>query len=267
MRPDMAPDQRGMDSVRANETKRKLAAGGTVIGVFQGFAAPAMAELFGYCGFDYLVIDAEHGPLDPKDVEDMARAADVAGITPIVRVPQNIPQILLRYLDVGPQGVLIPWCQSAAEAQAAVQSTKYHPEGRRGLAGVRAARYGVGMPLTEYTRVANAETLVVVQIETTTAVEALPEMLQVPGVDVFFIGPNDLSQSLGYPARPDEPAVQQVIERTLDQIQEAGKVAGIMVRDAAGLRRYRDRGVRFISVSSTSIVAPAARAFLAAGRE
>jgi 4-hydroxy-2-oxoheptanedioate aldolase len=253
--------------VRPNEAKRKLAAGGTAIGVFQAFAAPAMTELLGYCGFDFVVIDAEHGPLDPKDVEDMTRAAEVTGTTPIVRVPQNIPQVLLRYLDVGPQGVLIPWCQSAAEAHAAVQATKYHPEGRRGLAGVKAAQYGIGMALAEYTRVANAETLVVVQIETAAAVEALPEILQVPGVDAFFIGPNDLSQSLGYPARPEEPAVQEVIDRALDTIIGAGKTAGIMVRDAAGLRRYRDRGARLITVSANSIMAPAARAFLAAGRE
>src|SRR5579871_1600172 len=149
LRVSMGHDWRRAGSVRANEAKRKLAAGGTVIGVFQAVAAPALTELFGYCGFDYVVIDAEHGPLEPKDVEDMVRAAELVGTTPIVRVPQNIPQVLLRYLDVGPQGVLIPWCQSAAEAQAAVQATKYHPEGRRGLAGVRAARYGVGMPLTE----------------------------------------------------------------------------------------------------------------------
>jgi 2-keto-3-deoxy-L-rhamnonate aldolase RhmA len=123
------------------------------------------------------------------------------------------------------------------------------------------------MPLPEYVKVANAETMVVVQIETAAAVEALPEMLQVPGVDVYFIGPNDLSQSLGYPARPEEPAVQEVIEQALSQILAAGKTAGIMVRDAAGMRRYRERGARYITVSAPGLIAPAARAFVAAGRE
>jgi 4-hydroxy-2-oxoheptanedioate aldolase len=250
-----------------NKAKQTLQAGGTVIGPFVPFDAPGLVEILGYCGFDYIVLDAEHGALDPHHIEGLTRAAELAGATPIVRVPANDPRIILRYMDVGPQGLLIPWCQSAAEARAAVEAVKYYPEGRRGLAGVRAARYGVGMALPEYVVRSNAETLVVVQIETAAAVEALPEILAVPGADVFFIGPNDLSQSLGYPARPEEPAVQAVIERALSLIIDAGKVAGIMVRDTAGLRRYRERGVRFLSVGASSILAPAARAFLAAGRE
>jgi len=250
-----------------NRTRQKLAVGTTTIGAFVAMDSPALVEVLGYCGFDFLVLDAEHGALDPHAIENMTRAAELSGATAIVRVPENNPRILLRYLDVGPQGLLIPWCQSAAEARLAVQGTKYYPHGTRGLAGVRAAKYGIATPLPQYVIDANNETLVVVQIETVTAVEALPEILTVPGVDVFFIGPNDLSQSLGYPARPDEPAVQEVIDRALSLILDAGKIAGIMVRDAAGLRRYRERGVTFITISANSLIAPAARAFLAAGRE
>jgi 4-hydroxy-2-oxoheptanedioate aldolase len=248
--------------MRPNQVKRKLAAGGTVHGVFVSQNSPALAELFGYTGFDYILIDAEHGALDPGDVEDMTRGVEAAGVTPIVRVPANDPRIILRYMDVGPQGVMIPWCQSAEEARAAVQATKYHPAGNRGLAGVRAARFGVGMALADYVKTANEETLVIAQIETVAAVKALPEMLQVPGVDVFFIGPNDLAQSLGYPARQDEPAVLEVIESTIATILKAGKTAGFMVRDAAAARRYRERGVQFISIGVSSVIAPAARAFL-----
>lgn len=252
--------------MRENRLKRTLAAGDLSVGIFYPFSAPGLLEVFAYSGFDFVVIDAEHGALEPAVVETLTLTAEAVGITPIVRVPQNIPQTILRYLDVGPQGVLIPWCQSAAEAQSAVQSAKYHPDGRRGLAGVRAARYGVGMPLTEYVTVANAEGMVVVQIETAATVAALPEMLEVPGVDVFFIGPNDLSQSMGYPGRPGEPAVQEMIARAIATILAAGRTAGIMVRDAAELVRYRDLGVRCITISTPSLVAPAARAFLAAGR-
>ena len=252
--------------MRENRLKRMLAAGDLAMGIFYPFSAPGMLEVFAYSGFDFVVIDAEHGALEPAAVETLTLASEAVGITPIVRVPQNIPQTILRYLDVGPQGVLIPWCQSAAEAQAAVQSAKYYPDGRRGLAGVRAARYGVGMPLTEYVTVANAEGMVVVQIETAPAVVALPEMLEVPGVDVFFIGPNDLSQSMGYPGRPGEPAVQETIARAIAAILRAGRTAGIMVRDAAELVRYRDMGVHCITISTPGLIAPAARAFLAAGR-
>jgi 4-hydroxy-2-oxoheptanedioate aldolase len=237
--------------VKPNETKRKLAAGGTVLGVFLGFDSPALVEIFGYCGFDYVLIDGEHGPVDPHHIENLVRAAEVSGVTPLARVTQNTPQTLLRFLDVGVQGVMIPWCQSAEEARAAV----------------RAARYGVGMKLTDYIPIANAETMVIVQIETLAAVAALPEMLQVPGVDVFFIGPNDLSQSMGYPGRPEVPAVQDAIERTIAAIVAAGKCAGIMVRDAAAARHYRELGARLISISSTSVIAPATRAFVAAAKE
>jgi 4-hydroxy-2-oxoheptanedioate aldolase len=253
--------------VRPNEVKRKLAAGETVLGVFVGFDCPALVEVFGYSGFDYVLLDGEHGPIDPHHIENMVRAAEASGVTSLARITQNTPQTILRFLDVGTQGVMIPWCQSADEARAAVQSAKYHPEGRRGLAGVRAARYGVGMKLTDYIPQANAETMVIVQIETLTAVQALPEMLKVPGVDVFFIGPNDLSQSLGFPGRPEVPEVQEVIDGAIAQILGAGKTVGIMVRDAASLRHYRDQGVRFIAIGATSVIAPAARAFVAAGKE
>lgn len=249
-----------------NAVKRKLAAGETVHGIFVGFDTPFLLEIFGYCGFDFVVIDCEHGALDPHNAEGLVRAAEIGGATPIVRVPQNIPQILLRYLDVGPQGVLIPWCQSAAEAEAAAQATRYYPDGRRGLAGVRAAKYGVGQALPDYVREANAELMVIVQIETAATLQALPEMLRVPGVDVFFIGPNDLSQSLGYPGRPDEPVVQEAIGRTLDAIHGAGKTSGIMVRNAQEAQRYRERGVRFITISVGSLVAAAARGYLSAAR-
>lgn len=252
--------------MRENRLKRTLAAGELAIGIFYPFNAPGLLEVFAYSGFDFVVLDAEHGALEPAAVETLTLTAEAVGITPIVRVPQNIPQTILRYLDVGPQGVLIPWCQSAAEAQAAVLSAKYHPKGRRGLAGVRAARYGVGMALPDYVTTANAEGMVVVQIETLTAVEALPEMLAVPGVDVFFIGPNDLSQSMGFPGRPSEPIVQETIAGAIASILDAGRVVGIMVRDAAELVRYRDMGVRCITVSTPGLIAPAARAFLAAGR-
>jgi 4-hydroxy-2-oxoheptanedioate aldolase len=249
-----------------NTLKRKLTAGEMALGIFVGFDAPFLLEIFGFTGFDFVVIDCEHGALDPHHVENLVRAAERSGATPIVRVPQNIPQILLRYLDVGPQGALIPWCQSAAEALAAAQATRYYPLGRRGLAGVRAAQYGVVEPLALYTQRANEELHLTVQVETAAAVEALPEMLQVPGVDAFFIGPNDLSQSLGYPGQPEEPAVQQVIDHALELIIGAGKTAGIMVKDAASARRYHERGATMISISVSGLVASASRTFLAAVR-
>jgi len=251
--------------MRQNVVKHKLAAGEPVLGIFLTFDSPDLAEIFGYAGLDFVMIDAEHGAIDPSHAQNLIRAAECAGIAPLARITQNTPATILRFLDVGAQGVMIPWCQSADEARAAVQAAKYHPAGRRGLAGARAAHYGVDTNLADYLPEANAETMVIVQVETVATVEALPELLEVPGIDVYFIGPNDLSQSLGYPAQLHEPAVQTLIDQAVDQILAAGKHAGIYVRNAEEMKRYRDRGVRFLAAGLGGIVVPALRAFVQAG--
>jgi 4-hydroxy-2-oxoheptanedioate aldolase len=253
--------------MRPNAVKRKLAAGETVLGLFLGSDSPDLVEIFGYAGVDFVMIDAEHGSIDPHHAENLVRAAECAGITPLARVTQSTPQTILRFLDAGALGVMIPWCQTAAEARAAVQAVKYYPEGRRGLAGSRAAGFGMRMPLPDYVPLANAETMVIAQIETVATLDALPEMLQVPGIDVFFIGPTDLSQSMGYPGRTHDPVVQEVIERTIAQILAAGKHAGIQSRDAEDLKRNRERGVRFLSAAAYGLFARAVREFVASGRE
>ncbi len=259
--------QDGGDTVKPNAVKRKLAAGETVLGLFLGSDSPDLVEIFGYAGLDFVMIDAEHGTIDPHHAENLVRAAECSGITPLARVTQSTPQTILRFLDAGAQGVMIPWCQSAGEARAAVQAVKYYPTGRRGLAGARAAAFGMQMPLPDYVPLANAETMVITQIETVGTLDALPEMLQVPDIDVFFIGPTDLSRSMGYPGRTHEPAVQEVIERTIAQILAAGKNAGIHTRDAEDLKRNRDRGVQFLSAGAYGVVARAVREFVASGRQ
>jgi 4-hydroxy-2-oxoheptanedioate aldolase len=162
---------------------------------------------------------------------------------------------------------MIPWCQTAEQAREAVQAAKYFPEGNRGLAGARAAGFGMPMTLPEYVPLANAETMVIAQIETIQTLDALPEMLQVPGIDVFFIGPADLSQSMGYPGRIHEPIVQETIARTIAQILAAGKCAGIQTQDAADLKLMRERGVRFLTAAAYTLIARAAREFVAGARE
>ncbi len=149
-----------------NRAKAKLASGETVFGCFVRFGAPGLAELLALQGFDFLVLDAEHGGLDPDDCEDLVRAAQLRGAAPIVRVPANDRSTILRYMDIGAAGIHVPMIESAEAAVRAKRSVKYHPEGERGLGGVRAANYAQLEPLGEYVLHANRETMVVAQIET-----------------------------------------------------------------------------------------------------
>lgn len=250
-----------------NKTKAKLKAGETVFGVFVRYPDAALVEVIGYQGWDFCVFDAEHGVIEPRDVENMTRAAELRDMTPIVRVTTNYAPVILRYMDSGVQGLLVPWITTAAEASKAVQAVKYHPEGIRGLAGVRASEYGQGAPLGEYVKKANAETLVILQIETGGSVDNLHEIIKVAGIDVIFIGPNDLSHSLGVPGEIRHPAVLDAMQRVIDIVKDSPAALGIMVQNAASAREWRERGARFISITSESVFAPAMREYLRVVRE
>jgi 4-hydroxy-2-oxoheptanedioate aldolase len=183
--------------MRENRVKRRLQAGEAVIGCFLPYPSPELAEICGYLGFDFVLLDAEHGRITEETAYHMVLAAEVAGTVPIVRVPLNHRQVILRYLDLGAAGVMVPQVNTPEEAVAAAEACRYYPQGRRGVAGVRAANFGLTMPLHEYVQQANQETLVIVQIEHIAVVERLEEYLAIPGIDVLFVGPNDLAQSMG----------------------------------------------------------------------
>ena len=248
--------------MQTNKTKAKLKAGETVFGCFVRYPDPGLVEFLGYQGWDFQVFDAEHGTVEPRDCENMTRAAELRGVTPIIRVTTNLQPIILRFLDTGAHGLLVPWVQSRAEAEAAVRSVKYQPEGIRGLAGVRAADYGQTQPLGEYVKKANAETLVVLQIETAQAIDQLPEILKVGGIDVIFIGPSDLSQSLGLPGQAQHPTVQAAMERIADCVAESDAALGLMVRTPEIAREWQKKGAQFISIALESVIGPAVRNYL-----
>lgn len=252
--------------MRTNTTKAKLRAGQVVYGCFVRYPDPALVEMIGYQSWDFLVFDGEHGTIDPQHCENMVRSAELRGVTPIVRVPTNQQPIILRYMDTGAHGALVPWVNSAAEAEAAVHSIKYYPGGIRGLAGVRAADYGQGVKLNEYVRQANAETLVALQVETALAVENLEGILAVAGIDVLFIGPNDLAQSLGYPGEIQHPKVVEVLDYIAATVRARQCPLGIMVWNAHAAREWRARGAQFITIGLESIVAPAIRDYLTLSR-
>lgn len=252
--------------MHTNLTKQKLMAGETVLGCWIRYPDPGVAELLAYQGWDYLVFDAEHGTIEPRDCENMVRAAELHDATPIVRVTSNQAPIVLRFLDTGAQGVHIPLVDSAGAAEEAVQSVKYWPRGGRGLGGARAASYGQTLPFGEYVEHANRETLVVVQIESPLASEELDAICAVEGVDVIFIGPSDLSQSLGLPGQPGHPKVEEAMARIVEAAARADAVLGVLVPDLEAARRWRDRGARYIGVTLEALVRSSARGFLAALR-
>ena len=253
--------------MQTNNTKAKLKSGQTVYGCFVRYPSASLVEVLGYQPWDFIVFDGEHGTIDPQDCENMVRAAELRGVTPIIRVTTNQPPIILRYMDSGAQGLHVPWVNTAAEAEAVVRAVKYEPRGNRGLAFIRAADYGQTVPLGEYVQKANAETLVTIHIETITAVENLAEIVKIDGIDVIFIGPNDLSQSLGVPGQPQHPTVLAAIERVFKAVEGSDKVVGIMVGNAQAAKQWRDRGARYISVGFESVLMPAVKEYLRAVRE
>lgn len=252
--------------LQKNALKAKLKAGTPCLGAFINFPSPQAVEICGLSGLDFVIIDDEHGPMSIESTESMVRAAQLSGMTPIVRVAQNLPQVILRYLDIGSGGVQLPMVNTLQDAEQAVMAAKYYPQGRRGLAGTRAASYGVGPALADYVVEANAETMLITHVETPQAVDALPQVLKLDAIDVVFIGPTDLSQSMGYPGKPNEPAVQDVIDRCIREITAAGKAAGTIARDGTHARQLIDKGVTYLAGNVGGLLAGALRGYVATGR-
>jgi len=253
--------------MRKNLTKEKIFAGEAAYGVFINIPCPALVEIIGNLGFDFALIDAEHGPMGLETCEQMIRAADVVNITPVVRIAMNIQQNILRYLDMGALGVQLPLLNNKADVENVVRSVRYRPEGRRGLAGVRANSWGMWGPLGEYVQEANRQNLVICQIETMEAVENLKEILTVPGIDIVFIGPNDLSQAMGYPGQTKHPEVQSMIERLVKEIHAAGKALGTVAYDIETLKKCKEQGFRFIVYNVVPMITKSGREYLQVARE
>ncbi len=248
--------------MRTNTAKAKLAAGQAVSVINPTYTSGGLVELVARMGFDVIFIDCEHGPAGWDDVENMVRAAELGNATPIVRVQANDPSTITRALDRGAGGVQVPHVNTRAEAEAAVRHAKFAPLGHRGFAGGRAA---LGEKMTEYTTRANAQTMVVVMLEEVEALENLDQILKVDQIDVFFVAPGDLAQSMGYPGQMDHPKVQAAIDDAVGRIRGAGRAPGVLATPAT-VRRYLERGARFLYVSLASLLDPGAREFLAALR-
>ncbi|MFQ5542174.1 MAG: HpcH/HpaI aldolase/citrate lyase family protein [Candidatus Binatia bacterium] len=249
-----------------NRMKEKLLSGQPAFGVSVMFPSPQIVEMIGKLGFDWVLIDCEHGSISPESVELMAMAAELTGITPIARPWTNSPEAILRVMDRGVMGVQVPHVNTAADARRVVGAVKYHPLGDRGLAaGTRPANYGFDLTTADYIETANRETLVCVQLEEEEALYNLGEILQVEDVDVFFIGPSDLSQSMGYPGRSDAAEVRKAMEKAFATIAAAGKAPGSAGNVQATLN-YLRKGVLYLYTHLTTLLASASAEFLDAVR-
>jgi 4-hydroxy-2-oxoheptanedioate aldolase len=253
--------------MKRNRLKDRLAAGEVMCGCFTRHPAPALVELLALQGWDFVVIDAEHGPIEPQQCEDLVRAAEVRDIPAFVRVPRNSPSVILRYLDTGALGLHVPMVNSAADAAQAVDATYYHPKGNRGLASVRAADYGQRGSLAEYVNEANDNLLTVVQVETVAACRRIEEIGAVEGVDVVFVGPTDLSQSVGAPGQRDDPRVVAAVKAAVEAAVHSKSAAGIFVPDAATAAYWVGLGATYIAVPVEALVSRASREFLADVRQ
>lgn len=250
--------------MKTNQVKAKLAAGETIYGCFTRFNDPVLIEIVSRLGFDFITFDGEHSPIEPRDCENLTRAAELFDVTPLVRVPTNQQPIILRYMDTGVSGLVVPWVNTPEEAENVVQSVKYFPRGRRGLAGTRAAEFGLRDSLGDYTVRANAETLVIVQCESLTAVENAGAIAAIDGVDVVFVGPTDLSQSMGLPGQTTHPDVIATIQRVVDAVTPTGKAVGIMTRTVDNAHFWRERGIRFITVGLENVIIAGVRSYIEA---
>jgi len=230
----------------ANTFKRALADNRTQIGLWCSLCSNIAAEIVSDSGFDWLLLDTEHSPNEVPDILSQLQASERGTAHAVVRPAWNDPVLIKRYLDIGAQTVLLPYVQNAEEARRAVEATRYAPHGIRGVTGSgRASRYG---RVKDYLRKANDEICVIVQVETREALAELDRIAAVYGVDGVFVGPSDLSASLGQIGNPAHADVQRAIEDAGRRIRAAGKGAGILTGNEDEARRYIGWGYNFVAV-------------------
>jgi 4-hydroxy-2-oxoheptanedioate aldolase len=233
--------------MRKNTLKETLSSGKPAFGTFVTMDAPDLVEVIGIAGFDFVVIDTEHGPGNPWSIQHMIRAADVRNISTVVRVPNHERTSILKVLDIGAQGVQVPMTNDMASFRDMSSGAHYAPLGIRGAALTRSADYGMGLSAAEYFARANDEILTVAHCETVECFKNLSSLVAVPGVDVIFLGPFDMSQSLGIPGQVDDARVQDVIERAIEIVLRGGKIGGIFTSSPEDTRAFLDMGYRYIA--------------------
>lgn len=233
-----------------NEFKQQLKNAGdhTPIGTWIMSASPIVGEAMGYAGFDWGVVDMEHTPLDMMEIVHMLQALSATKLVPVVRVPWNDTVSIKRVLDAGATTLLVPFVQNADEARAAVAATRYPPAGRRGMAGMsRASKFGT---TPNYLTTANQQMAVVVQLETAEAIGQLEDIARVDGVDALFIGPGDLSATMGYVGQLTHPEVLALTAQAVARAKALGMPIGTVGGTPEVVAQYRAMGFDFVAIAS-----------------
>ena len=234
--------------MQRNAFKHALAAGKLQIGLWSSLCSNIAAEIIADSGFDWILLDSEHSPNEIPGLLSQLQAIGRGGSTPIVRPAWNDAVLAKRCLDIGAQTLLFPYVQNVEEAKRAVASTRYPPDGVRGVAvAARASRYG---RTPGYLTKANGEMCVLVQVETRSALDQLEAIAKVDGVDGVFIGPSDLSASLGHLGNPQHAESQAAMKDAVTRLKAIGKPAGILSGNEEEIRRYIDWGYQFVAVGA-----------------
>lgn len=230
-----------------NLFKAALQGGGHQTGIWNTVGGNTVPELLGGAGFDWVLVDCEHAAIETVEVLPALQAlAANPEVSAIVRPAANDPTLFKRILDMGAQTLLVPYIETAAEAEKAVSAMRYGPHGVRGMAGMtRATRYG---QVDDYYTTAYDELCLVVQIETVLGLENLEAIAQTPGVDAVFVGPSDLSASMGRPGEVSHPAVVAAIHDAIDRLKAIGVPVGLMALDPVAAKAFIARGVDFTAV-------------------
>ena len=232
-----------------NQILSRMRTGEKAYGCTLEFPCAPIVELLGLAGLNYIMLDGEHGVFSLESVEQMCRAADVAGLTTIARVHEVSPSVILRFLDRGVLGIVGPHVSTRQQAQMLADACRFAPRGKRSYASTRGNAYGAPTPLREFMAHMNDQILVIAQLEDREALANLSEIIAVEGIDLFSYGPNDLALSMGFPGEPDHPQVQAAMQTAGERIHAAGKrlasdvlvaitVASLIVDGARAFRRH-----------------------------
>ncbi len=248
-----------MVEIRPNRAKEKLQRN-ELVTTISGLQSSDVIDFLGPIGFDAAWIEGEHGSVTWEQLGDMTRACDLWGMTSITRVAANEPSLITRTLDRGSMGIVVPHVNTKSAAERAARCTKYAPLGERGMFGGRQS-FGVG----DYFHRANDQTMLIVLLEEIEALQNLDEILQVDNIDVFFVAPSDLAQTMGHIGNAGHPEVQSAIDDAISRIIAAGRTAGTLVNDE-NVASYAAKGVRFVMTSWNAWVGRGASQFLSKAR-
>ncbi|MGY6648133.1 HpcH/HpaI aldolase family protein [Wenyingzhuangia sp. IMCC45574] len=235
--------------MRKNLLLEKLSDNKFVYGPFCKIQDPAIVDIAAYSGFDFVIIDMEHGPYSVESVQNMVRAAQASGIEPVVRVTENSETLILRLLDVGVKCIQVPQVCTVADANKVVKATKFFPKGERGMCRyVRAAEY-TNIKSDDHFSLANDSILTIVHIEGLEGVENLSEIVKIDGIDVIFLGCYDLSQSCGVPGQTTHPDVVKAMKDAVEIAKNEGKLIGTFTESYESAKMWKEVGVQYISYS------------------